>query len=238
MAATTNTCPSCKMPEQLVLLPSGFCGAKVPAVTAADGTSNEGGKETLVAIKAFDVRMTDPAHPLLVSPVFDFSWPSDVEWYKAECLGHQGRASFGEGRHHSGAEDILNIPPVKGCSHGHGCGFYCPRTWDHALENAYHGNYTMENPRVLGKVTLAGKVIAAENGWRAGELRIDELYVPHELWQIGTALAKEYPNVKVDTKATLLHERNDKIQREWCARCGAKMPKRSNVCAWCGNTHL
>lgn len=237
-------CPSCGCPDQQVLLACGFCGAFVHPPDGREAAyTAEAAKEAeeLIGYRGF-VITRNPAR--VNSPVFRMVWTPGGDdgagWYTAECnrLNIDGVYAA----HLSTAPLIENQPPVVGCGghpQAHGCGFYLSRTWGHALENGYHG-YSEENPRALAKCQIAGKVIAAQNGWRAQFVKILTLYVPHELWKLGAELKQEYGphGVEIDVRATMVMPgRGQDGAILWCQRCSAKMPRRSQTCTHCGHTH-
>lgn len=244
-------CPSCGVPAQQVLLPCGFCGAYVqpPSGEGTAYTANTEEDGEVIAYRGFKVEWGVDGVPILFSPVFPQPWkpggPAGDGWYTAECRFHGSRGGGVGGHdpaHHSQNADIKMQPPVVGCGghpQAHGCGFYLSRTWAHALENGYHG-YSERDPAVLAKCQIAGKVIAAMNGWRAQHVKLLTIYVPHELWKLGAELKAVYGphGVEVDTAATMMMPGKGKDGHvEWCERCSAKMPKRSNVCGFCQHIH-
>lgn len=200
------------------------------------------------------------AVPVLGSPVYGMLWHPGADdgsgWYVAICHGSGRRDHVAHGPHDDvranpyyhgpdaikddGSPDEARWSPVKECGGGgHGCGFYTSRTWAHALENGYHG-YSEEAPHILARIQLAGKVIPATNGWRAQKVRLVELFVPHEMWKMGAALKDAYgPHGVTITVAATMVMPGSKADGaiEWCARCSAKMPKRSRTCDFCHHTH-
>jgi hypothetical protein len=98
-----------------------------------------------------------------------FIWPAR-RWTFAKC-----RANCG---------DI----PGERCT----CGIYAARTRAHLIGELGYAAYSEDDPKVIGEVGLAGKVIPGTQGWRAEKARVTKLYVPAEHWKLAVPLAKTY----------------------------------------------
>lgn len=211
-------CPACRLPDQIVGIPCGYCAAIVT------------GREQTPPVMGW--RAWRVIGGLLGSPTYRLTWRPEGDynnngWMVAEC-----RRYYHE-KHDYKSDDPDLIPPVKGCGGGgHGCGFYCARNHAHLIDL----HYAIPG-MVIGEVEIAGKVIEATNGWRAQLMRPRKLYVPYEDWKVVKPLEDTYGpfGVSVELAATIIAD--DSKRTEWCHSCGAKMPKLSHVCAVCNTSH-
>lgn len=79
--------------------------------------------------------------------------------------------------------------PGEGCS----CGFYSAKTLDHLRQMGYH-TYGDEGGQVcvVGRLACWGKVVEGTQGWRTEYAYPAVLYLPFEVWRLGSRLAKAY----------------------------------------------
>ena len=87
--------------------------------------------------------------------------------------------------------------PAKGCS----CGIYAARDLDHLSTMQYH-RYADDDFVVIGAVSLWGRYVAGNLGWRAEKAYPQRLQVPFEAWRIGAELRDAY-GVKIELANTL-----------------------------------
>lgn len=235
----TATCPGCGCPGQRVGLNCGFCAAKIPLPNVnADGTAVV---KEVIGFRGWAISFDlGRDKPRLKSPTMrGYVWEPG-QWMIAECVSHYGLldpTDWPSAYHGPLAADPAYQSPVKECggTGGHGCGFYAARDRSHLVGAlSVYTHYTADNPSVIGQVQMAGKIIFATNGFRAQRVRPRTIYVPHELWELGRDLKKEYGphGVVIDMAATVLPE-----SRKWCERCSAAMKPKTLDCDFCGHHH-
>lgn len=233
---TTADCPSCRCPAQPIGLICGFCGTTIP-VPASSLTAQGTMAKEVVGYRGWLLDNTDPEHPRLRSPmVTKLLWTPEGDdgegWLTASCLYHP--------HHNANSPDPHYHSPVKDCNPGsHGCGFYAGRTRQHLIDLGY-GAYTEGNPKIVGKVQMAGKVFPATNGWRAQYVRPHTLYVPHEAWRIAAKLKIDYAPFGVEVVVNdhqVMPAPGTEGAIDWCVKCKSRMPKRTRLCPTCGHNH-
>lgn len=193
--------------------------------------------EDVIGYKGFRIRQTDNG-PRLQSPLFPVTFEPG-EWMVAECRGHHGLLPPDHPDYHGPlATDRAQWSPVKDCG-GHGCGFYAGRTWNHLVDMGY-ARYSADDPRIICKIQMQGKIIPATNGFRAQQVRPLVMYVPHELWRLGAELKNVYGphGVELEMAATLVAAKAGTAEAVvWCAKCTAKL-KRSTTCHVCSHRNI
>lgn len=149
----------------------------------ADGTEHRVGE--VIGWRAWKV-VGDVRFPLLASVTHSGTvWHPD-RWTYATCGDDlQCRAAVEEK-----AADL--DPPGERCS----CGLYAAKTRAQLVDLGY-ARYLgpaagAVQPKFIGEVALAGKVIPGSQGWRAQKGRIARLYVPFEFWRYVDRLEEMY----------------------------------------------
>lgn len=77
--------------------------------------------------------------------------------------------------------------PFRGCM----CGLYSAKTREHLMDLGYNG-YSDPNTRAIGTVSLWGKVIEGDQGWRAEFAYPREMYVAYEAYELAAGLQDAY----------------------------------------------
>lgn len=112
-------------------------------------------------------------------------------WMEAECK--RGGTMHSSLLH---ARAVDKRVPVEDCT----CGFYCARDRDHLADLGYNQPRERDRDkrvtRVIGEQAMVGKVIVADQGWRAEKARPKTLLVPHDHWRLAKALEATYPGTK------------------------------------------
>ena len=154
----------------------------------------------------------------LVSVTCDYVWSPDG-WNVADCW-----------------RTGLHVAPAEHCT----CGFYSARSRAHLVTTEYplysshaRSGWQMQ-PKLIGEVELAGKVIPAANGFRAMLARPRRILVPHEFHRLVKPLQAAYlGHAKVELANTLLLPIGE--TPEWCLGCGIRLPRRQLRCPACGD---
>lgn len=124
----------------------------------------------IVGFRAWRVTAT-PRRMRLTSVYHDVHWGAR-DWTVAEC--------------HREYRDLGDVPH-KQCR----CGIYAARDLEHLVHLGYNDDEDYDLV-AIGEVGLAGKVIPAEQGWRAEKARPIHLLVPYEHWQLARPLSLTY----------------------------------------------
>jgi len=260
-------CPHCGCPDQWVDLPCGMCNRHVEPERGVNIDQHGAAMvKEVIGWRAYNIererngvstaelhaalalmpdqdeaaahagRMLVSGVPILYSPVYRMRWAPGVEWYFAECEG-TGSPTFQddpEFQHRNDHHNPARVIPARECNGGgHGCGFYAGRTHAHMLSLGYcaSGN------TVMARIQMQGKIIPATNGFRAQQVKILDLLVPFEEWELARDLKAVYGpyGVNVKCEQTRIHAKG--TIPDWCDHCKAKMNPRSATCPLCGYVH-
>lgn len=219
-------CPNCKCPiaSTDVGRGDGYCGSCPMCGTRLTGMEGKTAEGELIGWRGVRIMPSGPnGRPRLWSPVFPLEWPTQ-EKVTAVCAHHGAHVAAGS-----------PAPDAK-CS----CGFYAARNRQHLLSMGYGSYSTPDSPdHVLIEVAQWGKVVIADNGFRAQYCRILRIYVPSDgdAWRQGVMLAEDYG--KGGTEVVMADTLN--LPRgavpAWCEECGAKMNENNPTCSFCEHYH-
>jgi hypothetical protein len=126
--------------------------------------------EEVVGWRAWRLQHRHPRVPVLCSLVHANVWPTDA-WMVADCGGY-------------------HTPPGEHCR----CGIYAARSHQQLVELGYAACQSTSGRlvQVIGEVGLAGRVVVAEQGFRAERARPRRLWVPYAAWELVASLRAVY----------------------------------------------
>lgn len=207
-----------------------FCGADVSDLSSENVRQGE-----LIGWRGVHVRNDENGRPRIWSPVYPTLW-SPGETLTATC----GGVPVEECGHRIAGDKA----PAKGC----GCGFYAARTRDHLLSLGYGRYSTPDNPdSLLCEVAQWGRVVIADNGFRAENVRLLRLYVPSDgsAWKMAKLLTEDYGPHGVEVVMADTQNLPQGVLPEWCSECGVKLKTvpgnkqvREPTCGFCGHYNV